>query len=180
MTGPNALVFVRRTGLIVAGKRVTPARLNFDEKAVQNMEIHDKQALAAQCSKFFDSQNLKHRKVLIVLDQDITFEKILHKTKVDDPQATLEHFIAAMPFDVGKRAGFSVAVDDAVRLYATNYELFYTIAQAVEAADAKIVAITPLTLYGLEPGQQLKDVVSKLLRDTTVRHQANFARCQPR
>lgn len=179
MSGPNALLFVRRSGLIIAGKRITPARLTFDAKLVQNLEVLDKQKLIAECQAFFSAQKLSNRKVLMVLDQDITFEKVLGSKNITDAQADLDAFVDAMPFDAGKRASFSVSVDDAVRIYGTNYELFFAIAEAAEAAGAKVVAITPLTLYGLEPGQQLKDVVSKLLRDTLVRKQANFARSQP-
>jgi hypothetical protein len=179
MSGPNALVFVRRNGLIIAGKRVASARLKFDPKVVENMEVLNKQKLVATCKAFFTEQNLDHRKVLMVLDQDITFEKVLSTNKLVDAQTELDNFLTAMPFDVGKRAGFSVSVDEVVRLYATNYELIFAIAEAIEAAGAKVIATTPLTLYGLEPGQQLKNVVSKLLRDTVVRKQANFARNQP-
>lgn len=178
MNRPNTLVFVRRNGLIVAGKHVTPARLQFSEKLIHHLELVDGPKFVEHCRHFFSKQSLKHRRVLMVLDQDVTFEKISQAGGQDDETA-LQQFVAAMPFDAGKRASFSVAVDDTTRIYGANYELFYAIAQALEAADAKVMAITPLTLYGLEPGQQLKDVVSKLLKDGVVRKQANFARVQP-
>jgi len=178
MHRPNALVFVRRNGLIVTGKHVSPARFNFDEQTVKNLEVLDAPELIKQCEQFFGAQSLGHRKVLMVLDQDITFEKILPAGKPPSKEA-LDAFIAAMPFEMGKRAGFSVAVDDTTRLYGANAELFTALRTALLTVDAKVIAITPLALYGLEPGQQLKNVVSKLLHDKSVRKQADFVHGAP-
>lgn len=176
MTGPNVLVFVRRSGLIVAGKRITAAKLQFGE-LVHHLEVIDKQKLIDHCQSFFAEQSLSGKRVLLVLDQDVVFEKKIPLKS--DVQASLQQYIAAMPFDAGKRVAFSVTVDDHIQLCATNFELYAAIMQALMAVDAKPLHVTPLTLYGLEAGQQLKDVVSKLLRDTTVRRQADFMHCQP-
>lgn len=179
MSGPNTLVFVRRTGLILAGKRTAAARLSFGEKLVHNMDVLDSTQLRELCHRFFTDQDIKHHKVLVVLDQDIVFEKKLDKEDLRATDEALESFVSAMPFEAGKRAAFSVAVDDRTHLYGTNYELFFTIIEGIEAAGGKIVSITPLMLYGLEAGQKLKDVVGRLLKDSTVRKQANFARSEP-
>lgn len=178
MAGPNALIFVRRSGLIVTGKRMTSARLEFNDKLVHNLDLLDSVGFVEQCRSFFEKQALGRKKVLIVLSQDVVFEKRIVEDKHPSEQE-LAAFVEAMPFERGNRAAFSVSIDNSTRICAANYALFTAILEAAEAAGAKTVAITPLTLYGLAPGQQLKSVVGELLKDTMVRKQADFAHCEP-
>ncbi len=180
MFKPNTLVFIRRSGLIVAGKRISPTRLTFGAKQVNNLEILDNTGLSEQCQAFFSDQGFRHKRVLVVLDHDIIFEKTLAADEMGNRAEILDQFIAAMPFEAGKRAYVTVTTRGDVRLYATNYELYSIITAALEATGvSKITAVTPVNLYGLEPGRPLNDIVAKLLKDATIRKQADFADCEP-
>lgn len=175
-SSPNALVYIRRNGLIVAGKHITPVRLSFPQDMVKNLEVPKPETLIDHAAQFFEANNLHNQRILMVLDQEIVFEKTIPYDKSAKPEALTQAFVDAIPLEAGKRAYVTLTGDQKLRIFATNKDLYEPVAQALHAIGiAKLIAITPAAAYNLEPGQQLSAIVAKLIRDTAVRKQADFS-----
>lgn len=177
---PNAIVYVRRSGLIVAGKKLTPARLNFEPEHIQNLELQDEVGFTDSLRDFFLAHSLKGKHVLMVLDDSIVFTKAnVLDTETDakvQPAAIADAFIAQMPLNPGQRACLRVLDGTNLKLYATNGDLYIAIADALDQArTAKIIAITPAAAYPTENGKQpLAAAVQQYVNDSAVRASANF------
>ena len=173
---PNAIVYVRRSGLIVAGKHVAPARLNFSPEIVDNLEILHPQKFITGCQDFFSAHDLHGKRVLLVLDNSVVFSKIIELDKTGKPAALAAAFVDAMPFDVGKRACVIVHSNQSLELYATNAELYESLSEALHLCGiAKLLAITPADAYHLgEDNQKLASAIEQFVADTKIRQQADF------
>src|SRR5882757_11367444 len=98
---PNAIIYVRRSGLIMAGKHIKPARLTFPEAGLQNMDVIDPEVLGMACQEFFESHDAKGQRVLLVLDHSVVFTKTIALDKSGKPALLAKDFVASMPFEPG-------------------------------------------------------------------------------
>lgn len=173
---PNVIIFVRRTGLVVAGKRLTPARLSFDTTHVDNMELIDAEGFITSCQKFFEAHDLHGKHILVVLDDSLVFTKSVDLEQASESANVRDTFVDIMPFEPGRRACLSVHSAKHVDLYATNPELYQAIAEAIHRASAgRLLAITPAAAYDTAAGpRQLAAAIQEYVADSSVRTAANF------
>lgn len=177
---PNAIVYLRRSGLIIAGKKLTPARYSFLPEHIENLDITDTSGFTRALREFFSAHSMNGKHVLMVLDDSVVF---MRSGKSDSDTASegasvkpMDSFIEQMPLNPGQRACISVKSDIDSSLYGTNAELYMTVADALDQAGvAKVLAITPAAAYPSESGkQQLAAAVQQYITDTAVRSSANF------
>lgn len=177
---PNAIVYVRRSGVIIAGKKLTPARYNFPVEHIENLEILDEYAFTESLQSFFTEHSMKGKHVLMVLDDSVVFIKPVKidgdHAKDQKPAHIADAFIEQMPLSPGQRACLRVLQPQNHTLYGTNGDLFKAIAAALDGAGvSKVLAITPAAAYSSENGkQQLATAVQQYISDTNVRTIANF------
>jgi len=178
---PNTLVYVHRSGLIVAGKHITQARLDFTAQLVTNLEVLDHAKLVERCRLFFTDHDLRKKRVLVVLDNSIVFRKNIELDEAGKPDALTEAFIAAMPFAEGQRACLTIQADDLLQLLATNAPLYQAIADALaETGVAKVTSITPAAAYDLSgTNRNVTAMVERFFKDTPAAKQADFTTAKP-
>ncbi|MGH7241212.1 MAG: hypothetical protein ACREGB_02880 [Candidatus Saccharimonadales bacterium] len=173
---PNAIVYVRRGGLVVAGKKIAPARLSFAVEQVQDMEILRDEPFTENLRDFFVEHGLQGRHVLMVLDDSIVFTKTVALDEDGQPGAIADKFIEQMPLSPGKRACLRISGTSKLDLYASNGQLYTAIAEALnQAGVTKLLAITPAAAYPNNGSkQQLAAAIQQYINDTAVRSSANF------
>ena len=178
---PNALVYVHRNGLIVAGKHVEYKRLLFSPDTVANLEVINPTKFVSLCQEFFTQNNLKHKRVLMVLDNDLVFGKKIELDRSGKPDALAQTFIDAMPFEAGQRACLVLQSDQLLQLLATNYDLYSSIAEALRLSGAgKLFAVTPVAAYDLQGiDRKVSTLVNIFLKNTKSSRLVNFSSTEP-
>jgi hypothetical protein len=173
---PNAIVYVRRNGLVIAGKKLAPARYTFPPEHVENMEIRSDDSFTETLSSFFQEHEMKGRHVLMVLDDSVVFTKTVSLDADGQPGAIADAYIEEMPLEPGKRVCIRVNTDSELKLYATNGQLYLAIADALDqAGGGRLLAITPAAAYPSDGSkQQLAAAIQQYISDTSVRSNANF------
>ena len=172
---PNAIIYVRRSGLVLAGKRLAPARTNFDVAYFENMEVRDHESFISHCQKFFEDHQLKGKHILMVLDNSLIFSKSQQLESPQQAGQVSDEFAAVMPLEPGKKAIIKNQAADGVDLYATNADIYTDITEAIHRAGAgRLLAITPATAYDTPDGGKLSAAIQTYVNDTTVRSGANF------
>ena len=173
---PTIIIYLQRNGLLVAGRSMKPARFVFPAGTVDNLEIEQRDKFITACQQFFKENELHGKRVLLVLDYSVVFEKTIALDKAGQPETLLEGFVAAMPFEPGKRACLGVETGSQLRLFATNAELYNGVAGAfVAAGGGALAAITPIAAYNLGDTERTVSAATEhILKDTTVEKQANF------
>ena len=178
---PNVLVFVQRGGLVVSGKHVGPARLEFPAELVSNLELVHPAKFVEYCKQFFDENDLRHKRALIVLDNSLVFRKRIELDASGKPGALAKGFVEAMPFEEGTRACLSIQSDNLLQLLATNADIYDGIAAALEGAGAaKVIAVTPVAAYDLKGSdRKITTLAEHFLHDKHALKEADFMGVQP-
>ncbi len=178
---PNALVYVHRNGLVVAGKHITQARLVFPPELVTNLEVVHPEKLIEQCRQFFADHDLGGKRVRIVLDSSVVFRKNIELDAAGKPDALTEAFIAAIPFAAGQRACLKVEADKLLQLLATNADLYESIAEALRLCGVtKLVGIVPAAAFDLSGiNRDLTAMIERLSRTNPISKQIDFANAKP-
>ena len=180
--GPNAIVYLRRNDLIVGGKHITPGKLKFTSDLLENLELQDPNKFIEACSEFFSAHNLQAKKVLIVLDQSVVFEKLV---STDDPSKgdinyITDNFIASMPYTSGQRSCIKFEADNQLHLYATNADLYRAISDALDLTGIrKLTSVTPAVAYSIDFGGKSSDIIEQFISDKKVRNKINFSTVSP-
>lgn len=174
-TKPNAIIYARRSGLVIAGKRLAPARTSFDASYFDNLEVRDHEAFIAHCQKFFADHQLKGKHILIVLDSSLVFTKSAQTETSQQGAAIRDDFAAVMPLEPGKKAIITNQSHEGIDIYATNADIYTDIMEAVHRSGAgRVLAITPGPAYDTAPTSKLSAAIQTYVSDTSVRGSANF------
>jgi hypothetical protein len=133
------------------------------------------------CRQFFTDRELHGKRIQIILDYSVVFEKSIELDQSGKPDIILEGFVAAMPFDQGKRACVAYQSGSTLRLFATNAELYQAVATAISAADAgTITAITPVAAYNLTNEQRsIRSATDYILKQVDTSKQVDFHNVLP-
>ena len=178
---PNALVYVHRGGLIVAGKRIEYSRLLFPSDLVSNLEVQNTTKLIELCRQFFTEKGLEHKRVLMVLDNDLIFGKKIDLDSTGKPDALTEAFVEAMPFDEGKRACLAIQTGGLLQLLGTNAGLYQDIAEALNLCGiTKLFAITPVAAYDLSgTDRKVSSLTDHFLKNAEAARLVDFSSTDP-
>ncbi len=181
MFNPHALVYLHRNWLLTAGKRSGSTRFDIPETFVKNLEIIQPEQFAKACRQFFEDNKLHGKRVLVVLDPSVVFDKTIALDQSGQPDLLIQGFIDAIPFEAGRRASISVQTGSSLRLFATNPELYTSIADALHAAGvSKVVAVSPAAAYDLANDERtVSAATERFFANTALSRQANFLSTQP-
>lgn len=173
---PNAMVYVRRGGLIIAGKHIKPARLTFTDASTVNLEVIDADTFGTLLQDFFKENGIKGQRILVVLDHSVVFTKTISLDESGKPSLLAKNFVDAMPFEPGQRSCLTLRSADALKLFAANADFYQVITDALRDAGAsKVIAVTPVAAYGIRETDKLSGaIVDQLLQDSPIRHKADF------
>ena len=173
---PNTIVFIQRSGLLVAGRKLSPTRLDFPDDLVRNLEVVSPSKLREACRQFFTDHELHSKRFQLVLDYSVVFEKSIELDKSGKPDLIMEGFVETMPFEKGKRACLALQTGDVLRLFATNAELYQTVMAAIDSANAGAVdAVTPISAYDFGDGERtVRAAMEFILKHGDISRQADF------
>lgn len=173
---PNILIFIQRSRLLIAGKRVPSTHITLPDDIMHNLEVVQHKKFVDMCQKFFVDKNLRRKRVQIILDYSVVFEKTIELDQSGKPDILMEGFVTAMPFEPGKRACLAVQTDSSLRLFATNAETYQAVTEALRAAQAgALVSITPIAAYNLgDTERTIRAATEHILKDSDVSKQVNF------
>ena len=178
---PNILIFIQRGGLLVAGRRLSFMRLEFPEDIVHNLDVLQRDKLVELCRRFFADKGLRGKRLQIVLDYSVVFEKTIELDQSGKPDLLVDGFVEAMPFEPGQRACLALRTGPNLRLLATNADLYLAIADAIKAANAgTLQAITPIAAYDMPDTERtIRNATERILKDSEISKRANYRDVTP-
>ena len=179
---PNTVVYLRRDDIIIGGKKINPGRLSISQELASNLEIINIEKFMQTCQNFFETNGLSKKKVLLVLDSSVVFSKsiTLEDAKARGIYSLLESFMQKMPIQKGNRALIGYQIDDTLKIYGTNSQLYDSVVDSLQDVGIKkIVAITPSDAYSLDFNAKSEVIINGLLTDKTIRKKINFSTITP-
>lgn len=140
----KAVIFVRRNSLeLFAGGE--GQILQFPPGVYQNLEILDQIAFEKQTGDFF--ARLKKQKTVIVLSEELVFEKEIAAEDETDSNNKYQQFLSALPISKEKQASKRVINGEKIYLLATNKKIYEAVKSVVEGLGWEVKAVVAETLF---------------------------------
>ncbi|MBI2019936.1 LytR C-terminal domain-containing protein [Candidatus Daviesbacteria bacterium] len=172
----KSLIFIKKEKLEFFMGKIRD-ELIFPPSTVSNLEILNMEAFEKSVSDFLAKFKLKKNKLLIVLSEDMNFQKDLPKNLDEQLEVKVSEFLNTVPFEPGKIAFKKIEKGETVEMFAANRTFFKVIQKVATAAGAQILGIVPLSIfkekYGL--GTELDEGgAKKILSDKKLIIAGNF------
>lgn len=173
---PPTVLFLTKNSLsLISSKFKDKINLEFPSDLVANLEITDPHKFEQLVSDFLSQVDLKGERVLIVLAEDILFQKNFTGPK-DVLKEQINEFVSEIPFDSQKLKKVELQVKDGILVVAANNEMYQAVAEVVGNLGGDVEAVIPVTVFS---GPQNLNSLTKadlplITGDTKLIETANF------
>lgn len=163
---PTILIVLRPDGLVVYNRDKELGKLEFAEGLVRYQEVLDATALRQAVNQFLTDHHLKDERCVLVLNDELTFQKIIPRSQTAALPNAEETFLSMVPFEVGHRQVTSLSLKDHLVLLGVGTDLYKTVLAAVEAVGNKVMAVSILGLYGIKTASPTARQAASILAET--------------
>jgi hypothetical protein len=172
---PTAVLCISREGLVLYNKKGASRRLALEPEVMHNLEVIDRDQLGKVVGMFATENSLRGQRVVILLDESVLFQKITPKAPEANVHTLAAEFENKVPFDPENRKVIALQPKDQLVLLGANKLMYETVAAALIATGAKVLAVAPLAVFskGREATLAPSDV-SAILSDYRLARAANF------
>lgn len=128
----------------------------FPAGVLKDLNVVDLPALAANVKSFVESNRLKPSDLVVVIDEDVYFEKVLEETTLDATAQYVQDFIDSVPLSNPSSKVFKI--DNKYHAVVINRTLYESLRQAFETLGFQVVAVVPELIVGQIGGGKQFDV----------------------
>src|SRR5260221_1904149 len=141
-TANKAILLLTRDSLYLMTKSQQVQKLTFPSEALKHQEVLDRRIFEKVVADFFS--RLKKQEAILLLTNDIIFQKQLSKTASPDD---VEFFFNTVPFPQNIIAKKMIRTSQNVYLFATNHDLYQTIAHIANQYLWDVKEAVPLVIF---------------------------------
>lgn len=170
---PSILIYLKRDSVLLFDGKTTK-KLSLPVDTVADLEVIDKTKLSLLCDQFFADKNIRNKRVLMVLDRSVVFDKTVPLSAKADFTPFAEAFRASIPLEADKNQLLVIHDNEKLFLYATNRPYYETIYASLLHLNAKVMAITPIAAYKVTASTSDKQLSQILLHDTATAKHVSF------
>ncbi len=173
------LIYLKRSSLEVyfPDSEEGPAILEFPPEAVSHLEILDSATFEKLVTDFLSQFEPKKYEAILVLSQNIYFEKIIKKEEgVEISASEVNKFFENIPFEDFKVRKKVVDIEDNICLYATNKQVYEDLIKVLNQFEFKVNYVVPMGLFFDIPSSQKLDfeTVDQISKNQALLKLANF------
>lgn len=137
----------------------------FHSNALKHLEVVSRDEVIKTLVEAFKGAGLGKQMAVIVLSDQIVFEKLVSEKNSADPQKEIARFYADVPLDEAHIAKKIMPLKGAVLALAANRELYRLVVEVAHEFEWKIKAVIPMTPFSkvAEDAQLTPDQVNQIL-----------------
>jgi hypothetical protein len=156
----ECLILGRDSITFLSSHSNTPTKLTYPETVVQFGDIHDSKKFAELTLDFFNTIHLKHKKVLMLLSDDIVYTKKVPVSEMKSFKTIAQAFENKVPLGSEKIIKSILTTNQGTILFITNKQMIMEILSLSESQKSIIRNILPLQALGVSKDQPLSDMVT--------------------
>ena len=147
---PSLYFYRKRNSLVIYDGKNTDsvATIEIPKDVEKNEEILNLSKFQNLVSDQVKSLVTKGQKVIILLADEVIFQKTIPSTDSRPQDQQIQSFLEDVPFDPGKIAQIQLATQDGLLLAATNRDLYEPIVGCIDQVGAETSAVLPAQLFG--------------------------------
>lgn len=159
----SGILFLDRNGFLLFSDSINRVvQFNFPPNVVRDLEIIDHDQLAILIDTFFKQAGLAPFQLVILLSNNLLFEKVFTTPQDEKSQKDLELFMDNLPFE---HVGSIIFTQNESKFIATNKDLYQGISKSFEKLSCVVAAIVPAFVIGLDINQMVQ-ITPSLASDT--------------
>lgn len=166
MFSKKLIIYLRRNSLEVYRENAEGylGRLEFTVDTAKDEEVINQAKFEETIFTFLNKLALKENKAIIVLSDDVLFQKTLPLSTGEEEQKQIDKFFEEVPFDPQKIAKKAIETKNAINLFATNRLLYESCANALSKLQKQTGAVVPAPMLGVTQGVQAltKEDINKI------------------
>lgn len=145
---PEAIVYLKRTSVEMYIPKIAEGIVcMFPKTVVTNLEIIDHEQFKKLLIEFLHNHAIPKQNGLMVLAEDVLFEKKVPIVQPEKEAAVIEDFYSSIPLEPQTIAKKVLLTNTQLVLYATDKILYESTKKVLEEMGWKICAVVPLSIY---------------------------------
>lgn len=167
-----ASVYIKKKSLefIVGNNRKS---LEFPDDVTSNADIINPEKYEKLVEEFITTNNLKKQKVLLVLADEIIFDKTFPNEDLKILDDKINDFLDMVPIDPGKIAQKNIKSDKGIYFFAVNKDLFEKLVEVMERSGVEVLAAVPLTAFSEEKDLSV-EIIKKIFDNKNLINESNL------
>lgn len=118
----------------------------FPPNVLKDLNVVDLPLLTSNVKSFVETNRIKPSDLVVVMDEEIYFEKVLGETTLDATAQQVQDFIDSVPLSNPSSKVFKI--DNKYHAVVINRHLFESVRQAFESLGFRVVAVVPELIVG--------------------------------
>ncbi len=144
---PPTVVSVTREGIVVCGTAIPNLlRMPFPPNVLKDLHVVDLPTLTAQVRTFVETNHIKPSDLVVILNADVYFEKVLGEAMNTEISQQVQDFVDSVPLSNPSSKVFKVA--GKYHAVVINRRLYESVRAAFEAMGFWVVAVVPELVLG--------------------------------
>ncbi|MFA5933458.1 MAG: LytR C-terminal domain-containing protein [Microgenomates group bacterium] len=158
--------------LIVSDKS---KKLEFPADTIQNQEILDSRKYTGLVTNFFNENNLRDESAVILLSQEIIYEKDISFKSPEEEEKEIMEFLNTIPFENKKIALVKIPKAETEKLIGTNKDLYSFLLDTCVLMKLQVEAVVPFKKLGeIDKGAVSWKVIPPLVEKINSSEPDNF------
>ncbi len=148
-------------------------RLNFPDNIISNGDIINPIKYEKLIGDFIIAENIKKQQIMLILAEEILFEKTILATDLKISNDSMDSFINMIPIEQEKLIKKTIQLNDNSHLFAVNRQLFEKIVEILVKFNFEVLAVVPLTIYSSD-SELNENLIAKIYKDKQFLKETNF------
>lgn len=148
-------MFLLNSGILILIKKdklqlyhgKTSKELVYTPNLVRSLEILDVTAFEKLISQFLTQAGLKKEKVLIVLSDEIVFQKTIPVISGEQMEKMIQDFLTSIPFNAQKVSFKKIASESEMIIFSVNKDFYRSVQTVLENMGFTLSAVVPISVF---------------------------------
>ncbi|KKR78336.1 MAG: hypothetical protein UU23_C0001G0100 [Candidatus Curtissbacteria bacterium GW2011_GWA1_40_9] len=152
-----------------------PIQLDFTPDSVKHLEIINIDSFRQNLKQFFQRNNLSTNKIIIVLSDNILFEKEISSREINTQKTQTQNFVDEVPIEPEKRGTFTISQQNKELTIITNKQLYEVIIDILARQNVAVTHVVPSIFYLPKIyGPLGKQIIKKITQDNNILNKIDF------
>lgn len=140
------LILLKKDRLLLSHGKISK-ELIYTPGLVQNLEVLDVSAFEKFITQFLTQTGLKKEKVLIVLSDEIVFQKTIPIISGEQMEKMVQDFLGSIPFNPQKVSFKKIANESEMIVFSVNKDFYRSLQTVLENMGFVVSAVVPISVF---------------------------------
>jgi hypothetical protein len=170
----HMILQLTRNSLVACTNKDEQAKLDLPVSVVRNLDVLDSAKLAELVGGFASRYGLRGKKLVLVLDDSVVFQKVVPLTPGQDTMAMQTDFQDKLPFAADAKRTLTLKLKNQLVMLGASGEYYLQVVQALINKGVKVTSVSPLAVFAKGATHLTAEIVDRVAHNHHLTNVANF------